>query len=341
MKGSGIFVGLVLSALVAGCSGGGGGGGCFMQGQACSFPTQCCGGLTCDANSKTCTSGNNMCANTGQSCGGSIACCQGQGTCVMGTCKAANQCAAQGQDCSSTACCQGLTCMNGSCAQMQSCASTGQSCANLACCQGLQCSNGTCMGQDTRKAFGQGPCAQQADCMTNVCITFGGYPNEGECSAGCNNSVQCAQFGGTTPYFCIQGQSSNFCLRQCTSSGQCSDIGADWSCDVGQNTEGGLQGLCGIYKGLAEGQACKDSTQCAGGFCNGAWCTADAPHCGSDAACGQFAVCIQDQNNENSCFPKCTTNNDCLQFNVLSGLNTTCKGPATTVNQQMVMVCSS
>ncbi len=338
MKGSGIFVAFVFSALVAGCSGGGGGGGCFMAGQACSFPTQCCGGLTCDTNSKTCASTGNMCANSGQSCA-SMSCCQGLTCDGTKTCTGGNQCAASGQSCANATCCMGLSCMNGTCQQQQLCASTGQSCANATCCQGLQCSNGTCMGQDTRKAFGQGPCSQQTDCMTNVCITITNYPTEGECSAGCNASTQCAALSANPAYWCVKGSSSNFCLRQCTKTSDCSDIGADWSCDVGVDTENLNHGLCAIYKNLAEGQPCTDASQCAGGACNGSWCAATQPGCGSDAACGTLAACLQNQNNANSCFPKCTSDSDCAIFQVLTGLNYTCKS-ATTVNQASVMVCS-
>jgi hypothetical protein len=284
---------------VAGCNSGGGGGGCGVAGQGC-VGNSCCAGLQC----------------------------------INGVCGTTAQCSMSGQNCG-TGCCAGLSCMNGTCQVVQQCASTGQSCTTAACCTGLTCTAGTCMGVDMRKDFGQAPCTSPNDCKTNLCVGFTSLSSQEFCSIACNKSGDCTGMS-TTPYWCVSGTGAGFCLRQCSTSADCADLGSDWSCDVGTDTEGLLHGLCGVFRNLAEGQVCTQGTQCAMGRCNGAWCAAG---CFATSDCGQFSSCLLNQGAAQTCFPNCTSNADCAQFN-LSGLNTTCKS-TTDVGGATVMICAS
>ena len=216
----------------------------------------------------------------------------------------------------------------------QMCQPEGGNCNKPAdCCNGIPCTMNSCKKPAQLKKFGES-CTAPGDCETNICVGIDGVDGR-FCSAACNRTTDCTALSANPAYYCIAGGGGvNFCVRTCTKSADCTGIGPDWSCDNMKNIENLVSGICGVYQELVAGAPCKDNAQCSLGACNTIWC---ADPCANDAACGASAACLLNNNQAYTCFPTCTSNNDCTIFG--QGGQLTCKA-ATTRQGAMVKVCS-
>ncbi len=175
----------------------------YCQPNRCQADTDC-GGQFCDPTNNRCN-----CA----AAPGNVGICQGcaQNTdCASGTCDPnINACTAT---CTDNTTCDGFQCRNGQCTCNAPAAATCQGCnqdtdcassscnttthmCNGACttdaqCNGFTCTNGACDCATRSGAALCQPCAQNADCQSNLCDFA-----TGECTLRCQADTDCASAG--------------------------------------------------------------------------------------------------------------------------------------------------
>jgi hypothetical protein len=280
------------------------------------------------AHAAGCGSPSTVCRSAGQACTVSGDCCNSlvcsSGTCQTGTVRGLGQACITSTDCSS-----GLECRGGLCATPSTCRAAGGACAVAAdCCGSLVCTGSTCSVADMRKPIGA-PCTDSSQCLSSYCLIYQGYSN-GACSAGCTMSTTCAALANG--YWCLPNSSGPYCVPACSTSASCRALVSTWSCNNTFTVEGTVIPVCALWPPRPIGNQCFDNNQCTSQNCNGSWCTAP---CANDAACGQNAWCVLNNNQAYNCFPSCTSNADC----VIYGQNVTCK-PTTTRDGTSTNICS-
>lgn len=149
------------------------------------------------------------------------------------------------------------------------------------------------------------PCSDSGGCASNVCNTLG-TTGMGYCSVPCSGTTECAsQAPGMS---CTFRGSSGVCTFECDEAEDCAAFGATATCRRKLTTENNVVSVCDVWSNQPPGSPCSTSDQCAGGFCNGAWCE-DA--CANDGACGSVARCVESVPGSYACSPACDVDDDC------------------------------
>ena len=152
------------------------------------------------------------------------------------------------------------------------------------------------------------------------------------CTSGtCKSMVATSSCAAPKP--CAHGGTWQACSTQTstyykTSDGRTFTCASRSSCSSAANA---LIAYCGALVGLPIGYPCTENSQCTSENCTG-WCS---EVCVSDAACGQFAWCLQKSGGGFICFPNCNSTADCTDY----GSGVTCQS-VTSANGASVTACT-
>jgi len=299
--------------------------GCVPDGQKCAGPADCCSnqcvagscvasqqcknnGTVCKTNGDCCSQkcesrcdGNRCvgvaCQANGAKCAQPSECCSSR--CENGFCAQAGQCKATNVDCDPKA----KDCCSGRCEPVQGmtnvtrcanyCVGDGAACTKAIDCCGLGCWNGKCGAP--RCALQSQPCAQNADCCSNICDA-----NTKKCQLDPQNTM-CRGTGES----CNSGSQMGCCSKVCSKTLDPKEDRCDLAPDVCRGESATCAKDADCCHGICDPNTHKCKTPCAP--TSGA-CTV-AGDCCSGSCC--MGTCNPPPNNCTPTGQACTKPDDC------------------------------
>jgi hypothetical protein len=180
------------------------------------------------------------------------------------------------------------------------------------------------------------PCHSKSDCISGDC-RFGHAG--GFCTHPCDEGASQCWDGAQYDMACFLFGAAGVCGPTCVTDVDCKRYGAEWTCNTWW-TPGpggfGARGMCDEWTMLQDGAPCRTSEQCSSKWClAGTWCSQTS--CSTDAACGPYAVCVENNKGNYVCFGTCTIGIDsyCKVF----GSTATCQS-ATSVEGKSFGICA-
>jgi len=161
------------------------------------------------------------------------------------------------------------------------------------------------------------PCTYNEDCTGKFC-------QRSWCTASCKTSADCGISSSGVANVCegaIAGNAQALCRPGCSETSTCRAFDPKAWCVPQNSADGKTVATCVTPDPLPDGgtptgkdgDSCVLDTDCASGFCNGAWCT---EVCASDLDCGQNGAgtanaCVPSKDGLSLCFPGCSESSAC------------------------------